>query len=165
MLKSIQSNKGTSFIGSEKEPKAAVNEINQEKFITEIIKKIIHFSRNFNPKKQPIDGRSLGVFSKISEKFSKGHNTRSQFTEQRLDTFLCELITSQLHLLTTTWMIKKHSHLIFNTWQLLVKSLTLQLSKLWNLLLEKMMCFGIDGVRNTYQPLFNNGNGTRTQKM
>ena len=30
---------------------------------------------------------------------------------------------------------------------------------------QQLLCFGIDGVRNTFQHLFNDGNGTETQKI
>ena len=30
---------------------------------------------------------------------------------------------------------------------------------------QQLICFGIDGARNTYQHLFNDGNGTETRKI
>ena len=51
--KNIRSDNGTNFIRAEKELKAAVNQIDQEKVITEIIKRGIHFSWKFNPPGSP----------------------------------------------------------------------------------------------------------------
>ena len=52
-VKNIRSDNGTNFIGTEKELKAAINEILEEKVMTELIKKGIHFSRKFNPPSSP----------------------------------------------------------------------------------------------------------------
>ena len=52
-VKSIRSDNGTNFIGAEKELKAAINEIDQEKVMNEIIKKGIYFSWKFNPPSSP----------------------------------------------------------------------------------------------------------------
>ena len=52
-VKNIRSDNGTNFIGAEKELKAAINEIDKEKVMTEIIKKGIHLSWKFNPPSSP----------------------------------------------------------------------------------------------------------------
>ena len=52
-LKNIRSDNGTNFIGAEKELKAAINKVDKEKIMTEIIKKGIHFSWKFNPPSGP----------------------------------------------------------------------------------------------------------------
>ena len=62
-VKNIRSDNGANFVGAEKELKAAANEIDQEKVMTEIKKRDVHCSWNFNP---PMDARSLVVVNKVS---------------------------------------------------------------------------------------------------
>ena len=52
-VKNIRSDIGRNFIGTEKELKTAVNTIDQEKVMTEIIKRVIFFLWKFNPPSSP----------------------------------------------------------------------------------------------------------------
>ena len=90
-VKNIRSDNGTNFIGAEKELKAAINEIDKEKVMTEIIKKGIHFSWKFNPPSTPWMGVAWESLIKSVKRSLKAITLDRIFTEEALYTFLCEV--------------------------------------------------------------------------
>ena len=90
-VKNIRSDNGTNFIGAEKELKAAINEIDKEKVMTEIIKKGIHFSWKFNPPSTPWMGVAWESLIKSVKRSLKAITLDRIFIEEALYTFLCEV--------------------------------------------------------------------------
>ena len=90
-VKNIRSDNGTNFIGAEKELKAAINEIDKEKVMTEIIEKGIHFSWKFNPPSSPWMGGAWESLIKSVKRSLKAITLDRIFTEEALYTFLCEV--------------------------------------------------------------------------
>ena len=90
-VKNIRSDNGTNFIGAEKELEAAINEIDKEKVMTEIIKKGIHFSWKFNPPSSPWMGGAWESLIKSVKRSLKAITLDRIFTEEALYTFLCEV--------------------------------------------------------------------------
>ena len=69
-VKKIRSENGTNFMVAEKGLKAAINEANKEKGMTEIIKKDIHFSCEFNPSGSL---RTAGAWESAIKSVKKDH--------------------------------------------------------------------------------------------
>ena len=167
--KNIQSDNGTNFIGTEKELKAAINKIDKEKVMTEIIKKVIHFLWGFNP---PGGSWMGGAWESLN-----ALTLDRIFTEEAPYTFLSE-VESLLNNCPVTpssedindYEALPPSHLILGNSSSNHSPCKCQMMKFTTRkngmqCKQQLICLGIDGIRNTYQHLFNNRNGTKTQKI
>ena len=100
------------------------------------------------------------------------------FTEEALYTFLCEVesLLNNRPVTPSSDDINDYEALALNHLKYLVvprqithhanaKMMKFTTGKNGVQCKQQLICFGIDGVRNTFQHLFNNGKGTETQKI